>query len=292
MDEIKKLQELQDNVQKLERFGCDLQKAGQQIVSEAKDCNEYLDFLKQEYPKQAKVCQEYKSNVNIKQWVDYEKNKVESIISSAMSQIEKIEEIVFDLSTTTTSASATSNFMAITIDIIQYNNPTIDFYKNYDLKKPPRKKKIQEELDFYLTKINPNLPTRRKGAWETFHSPGSDQLSQAAHTMRDIFAKIITEFASNDTVEKAKWWQPDIDAKDRVSLRQRIRFLIYGEEEATNKEELESMMQKVKECLHADRSLKEVAHGRKGAKDLIESYLFLIEAVMLEILKNREKYKA
>jgi Predicted pPIWI-associating nuclease len=145
----------------------------------------------------------------------------------------------------------------------------------------------EEDLDVYLTKFDRDLPRRRHGAWETYYSVSDDAVAQAAHSMRDILARIISSQASNDKIGTCSWYkarqEQELDTKPNI--KDRIRFLLYGSsEQGLDRAELEGVWTAVSQCVNDDATLKQVAHGsgrfsREEAKlsmDKIEELLFLI----------------
>ena len=110
--------------------------------------------------------------------------------------------------------------------------------------------------------------------------------------MREVFAKIISQFASNENVKKADWWEKVPKTKDGVSLRQRIRYLLFGpKEKIVNDAEIKVIETNVNNCFNVDRFLKEIAHGsEKATQALVESKLKSMEGTILHILKSKNKY--
>lgn len=145
----------------------------------------------------------------------------------------------------------------------------------------------EAELDAYLQKFDPELPRRRRGAWDAFFSFSHDAVAQASHTMRDILAKVIAKEASNERIENCSWYtaRKAGDPKTKPSMRDRIRYLLYGaSRDGIDKFELDRMEQAVAIFVNDDSTLKSVAHGSttfpseeaKLSMQNIEELLFLI----------------
>ena len=67
-----------------------------------------------------------------------------------------------------------------------------------------------------------------QGSEETLFSGAKDSLSQAAHSMRDCFEKVIRELAPSECVKVQPWFLPTPEASDEVSRRSRLRYMLYG----------------------------------------------------------------
>jgi len=90
---------------------------------------------------------------------------------------------------------------------------------------------------------------------QRLHSPGLDFLSQAAHSMRDLFDEIVHLLAPSQAVRQQPWFVETPEAPDGVSRRSRIRYMLYGSGATTEQEAL--------------AQLDELAAGAKTSMDLI-----------------------
>jgi len=157
-------------------------------------------------------------------------------------------------------------------------------YKTLDLSSPPfNHTVIQEDLDNYLKMIDPKLFERRKGAWDALYSNSKDNYAQASHTMRDVFAKIISKYASNELVTKSVWWSAAPNTNAGVSPEQRLSYLLNGPNDLSTDP---SLLKLVQDGLKSDKLLKSIAHGKNPVKEKMEAAMRSIESFMLAIFKS------
>ena len=288
----KKLIELHSQYKDFEEEGYSLQKKGQILVKKGvqgkKSCEYLLDTLSifQENSESEPTLEIFLSDLDIK--TEYELNENRQIGESLARSSIDLNFIVSNISSTALSTSTDSIIASNSIDLLKIYNPKIDIEEPYFLDI----KELEDELDNELNEIDKSLSKRRKGAWDTLYSSSDDKLAQAAHTMRDIFSNIISLFASNEAVKNSDWWEEALNTKEGVSLRQRIRYLLFGpKENIVNDSEIRVIEINVNNCFNDDRFLKEIAHGsKKATQELVESKLLSMESTILQILKTRKKY--
>lgn len=152
-----------------------------------------------------------------------------------------------------------------------------------------------EELDAVLHRFREDLPRRRAGAWDAFHSVSADALAQASHSMRDILATIIAKKADNKAIEQCVWFdkrkQEQPDTKPNIS--DRIRFLLFGpSDQKFDDAELGIATRAVSEYVDDDGALKKTAHGsNKFTRSEIKLSLEKIEELLYLVLKRMEQQK-
>jgi len=66
------------------------------------------------------------------------------------------------------------------------------------------------------------------GSEEALDSNTPDHLSQASHSMRDLFQQLIEFLAPTKVVKKQPWYEFVDGPQDGVSRRQRLRYMLYG----------------------------------------------------------------
>lgn len=288
------LQQLDIDFKTLEEKGYKLQEEGLRIVKQAKIGRSFVQFQLSELPKYSEASDEYTEFNDVLNNIVTSGNIAINRTRKARDLLDKgIENIVEStaLISGATSTCTSSTYGTITvIDQINAANNKKNLYGVYDFKKPSLKeeKEIQDELDRELREIDPSLCKRRKGAWQTFFSVSADKKAQAAHSMREIFRKLISMWASNDDVKKAEWWLPVKDAKDGVSNKQRIRFLLFGSGDIKYPDVFESINQEVEKIYESFALLNKTAHGSEQEIQLVESTMKLIESTLLRIIKLKK----
>ncbi|MCK4357944.1 MAG: hypothetical protein KAW92_04250 [Candidatus Cloacimonetes bacterium] len=292
------LEKLYKKFGRIENQGYDIQEFGNALVNDGKIGQAYSKhFLNQlnNYEKLSNDFPEFNPYIQeIMKSSLYILDQLEQVEEKIFASQEHFSDVVLSVSTEVTGATGSLYLAESGINHLEIENPNINIHEKYNIQTPNilEYSRIENEIDSYLFKIDPKLPERRKGAWTTINSTSLDKKAQAAHTMRDILSTIISKLASNAEVKKTEWWKPTPDKKSGVSLKQRIRFLLFGpKNEIENADELENIENKVNKCFKEDSYLKSLAHGsKKGTVELIESIMHSMESTMLQIFKSKEKY--
>lgn len=150
-----------------------------------------------------------------------------------------------------------------------------------------------DELDAMLRRFRDDLPRRRAGAWDAFHSVSADALAQASHTMRDILALIIAKKADNKTIEQCAWYieRKSKQPETKAIISDRIRFLLFGSlNQEIDEAELGIAASAISEYVDDDGALKKTAHGSNEFKrEQIKSSMEKIEELLFLILNRMEK---
>lgn len=298
-DHNEDFRKLQQNFKEIEEIGFKFQEKGLDLVRYGKAGQKCAKFLKEELPKYEKVGREYPefgTPLNtLLEWKEYALQKTNNEIPRLNKEINILDEISRGIQITVVSGNIVTHQVVSTINHTQIENPNMDIVRKYNIQKPKfiGVKEVEKELDGCLNKINPNLVKRRKGAWTTFYSVSSDKKAQAAHSLRDILSWIISQYAPNNEVKKAEWWEYQENTKDGVSLKQRLRFLLYGPKKSADEKELDIINSIVEECYKNYDKLKSIAHGSKKYDELIENIMHSMENTILMICralsKNSEK---
>lgn len=97
--------------------------------------------------------------------------------------------------------------------------------------------KLGQILDAY----DPKYVHMLKGSEEALYHEGTDHLSQAAHSMRDLFQQLIEHLAPSEVVKSQLWFVATSGAPGGVSRMSRLRYMLYGGGENLNEEELHQL---------------------------------------------------
>ena len=111
-----------------------------------------------------------------------------------------------------------------------------------------------EQLSDMLKPYDPKYLNMLHGSEEALNTDSADHLSQASHSMRDLFQQILEHLAPTDVVKSQPWFEETPAAPTGVSRRSRIRYLIYGTGENVDDEII--------------RNLDEIADSAKRSLDL------------------------
>ena len=90
------------------------------------------------------------------------------------------------------------------------------------------RQQVYNELAEILQPLDPKYLYMLKGSEEALHRSGADNLSQAAHSMRDLFQQIIEDLAPTNVVKQQPWFKPTPSAPREVSRMSRLRYILYG----------------------------------------------------------------
>lgn len=74
---------------------------------------------------------------------------------------------------------------------------------------------IGEQTNRLLEKVSPKLAAKRRGAWDVLRSGGSDRLSQAAYSQREVLRLLVTTLAPDEKV-----------GGEKPTRRQRLRYIV------------------------------------------------------------------
>lgn len=83
-------------------------------------------------------------------------------------------------------------------------------------------------LSRLLSEIDPDLESKRQGAWHTFYGTGSDRLSQASHSMREVIRLLLDKLAPDDMVKAAPWYNKPTSSVTQVTRKMRVRYCLSG----------------------------------------------------------------
>lgn len=98
-----------------------------------------------------------------------------------------------------------------------------------------------EELLKLLTKYDPKFANMLEGSEAALNVSSPDHLSQAAHSMRDLFQQLIEELAPSKVVEAQPWFETTTGAPGGISRRSRLRYLLYGSGELVDEGVIEQL---------------------------------------------------
>lgn len=98
-----------------------------------------------------------------------------------------------------------------------------------------------QELAEILNRYEPKYIHMLKGSETALRSTAMDNLSQAAHSMRDLFQQIIENLAPANAVKQQPWFKPTSNAPGGVSRMSRLRYILYGSGEMLDEREIERL---------------------------------------------------
>ena len=174
--------------------------------------------------------------------------------------------------------------------MIQTENEELDIYKKYNFQIPTALNRdyMLSELDYELSQIDNKLVLHRKGAWDAFNSTSRDKKLQAASSMRQILRALISKWASDEEVKNTKWWKNYKKKNDKIILKERLRFLLFGSNEIGDEYLLNKIKEQIELINKSDRKIQEIAHGSNKSLELVKSTMELIEDIVYSILVIRK----
>jgi hypothetical protein len=269
--EENKLGGLKNKFDEAQKYGLNLQKEGINIVKHAEKGKEIINFIENN---NSLINEPY-----IQGWVVGSGDLIPAHPPDNLGEISKYSMVLG-----TSSATATAYFYSPGTNLLNFDKkPTIDFLKDYDVE--------MDELDGYLKSFSDefkdigDLVAMRKGAWEVFNSAIETNVAMASHSMREILSKVIAKLSDNKKVMESEWWKPSEDKKT-PTLRQRLRYLLFGpKKEGKN---LEIVSNAVEKSFEADDKLKKVAHGSKGLREEVKKAMRTTEYALLAIFRARK----
>jgi hypothetical protein len=293
----KKFQTLWSNYDWLEDQGHRLQRDGLKIAKAGADGKRLVEFLEGEQPKYASIdADDPNADLNVERIYDWADLSIKDT-EYAMGELEVARESVgttfeaVQISLSTTTSGGTS----VIGDVFTYaaQQPDRRVAETYGLADPSSfiVDTDGSEIDRLLAEIDPQLVSHRHGAWAAFYSVAEDRLTQAANSMRKVLNSLISEYASNDQVKACHWWEPapSAEAKNEVSVAQRLRLLMYGPTyEADDSAEIRLIDEEIARQKRHRKILDKVAHGSTSSSSkAVEVALRGIESLVLLILRRR-----
>jgi len=276
MDNNKDIEDLKKKVESASKYGRVLLKEGGQIINQSEKLKSVLSFIEIK-----KLLNEY----NVRSWAA---SANATIPVQPPQNIGQTRSYYLAIGTSVSSATVTIS------DVIQFESqsivPEIEQFIPSEMKLDTEEEK---ELLGYLREFNKEHPevsdlcSIREGAWQVLNSEIKTKSMLASHSIREILSKIISEGANNDKVMKAKWWKFDEVSKGGVSLRQRLRYLIFGPfVDSQDQKILETINSEVNKAFEADDKLIKIAHG--SSSNEVEDAVYIIERVLLNIFRFRK----
>lgn len=147
---------------------------------------------------------------------------------------------------------------------------------------------ILDELRQYLNAYDPKYVHMLAGSEEALHSQGVDHLSQAAHSMRDMFQQLIEQIAPSEAVKSQPWFVSTPGAPGGVSRMSRLRYMLYGTGIDLDEDELRRLDEAAEQAKIAlDVSIARAHdHDPQLTKDEVELAIDHARFSLLEILKR------
>jgi hypothetical protein len=121
--------------------------------------------------------------------------------------------------------------------------------------KPPERlasrEKLLNKLRKQLSKYESKFVSMLDGSESALEQDGPDHLSQASHSMRDLFQQLIESLAPTKAVKMQPWYEPVAGPPGGVSRRQRLRYMLYGSGIGIDSEILEELDETANEAKDA-----------------------------------------
>lgn len=109
-------------------------------------------------------------------------------------------------------------------------------YKPYYIDSPPERLTSREqqfkELAEVLAGYDVKFGNMLEGSEAALELESPDHLSQAAHSMQDLFQQLLEHLAPSEVVKSQPWFESTEGAPGGVSRRSRLRYLLYGSGES------------------------------------------------------------
>lgn len=148
----------------------------------------------------------------------------------------------------------------------------------------------QQRIDRQLRQLDAgDLVDGRHGAWEAFRRDAADANAQACHSMRGVLTDLLDQYSPVEEVQRAEWWEPDDDARDGVTKRQKIRYFVAGDRRI--EVDAEEMDRQVDRAYAAHHNAVGIAHGEQVDREATRAALIALEDAIGTLLNQRENYR-
>lgn len=270
MGKKNKLTKLKKKFEEAKEYGVSIQKEGVKIVNYAEKGKEVVNFIENN---SGVIDEPY-----IQGWIIGSGDLIPTHPPNNLGEIRRYSMILG-----TSSATVSAYVFSQGSDLLSFDTkPTIDFLQHYD--------EEMAELDGYLKRFSDtyqdigDLVAMRKSAWDVFNSGIEANAAMASHSMREILSKIIAKLSDNKKVMESEWWKPTKD-KETPTLRQRLRYLLFGSKEENKG--LEMVSKAVEKSFDADDKLKKVAHGSSELREEVKKAMRTTEYALLAIFRAK-----
>lgn len=145
------------------------------------------------------------------------------------------------------------------------------------------------ELMGTIQEFDPRFGAMLKGSEEALEARTTDHLSQAAHSMRDLFQQLIESLAPRKAVESQPWFIPTEGAPGGVSRSSRLRFILYRSGEAVDENLIEQYDRSANTAKEALDLCIARAHDHDQSLTALEVQYAIDQAryALLNVLKQR-----
>ena len=271
------IEELKRKAESAKRYGQSLQKEGGGLIHNAEQLQSYLAFIALKERLREHEIQTWAASANA------------TIPSQPPQNLPQIRAYNLAFGTSASTASVSSYYCEVVpfqhIKKVEEQNEIIEVKLN-----PEEESELIEYLKEFSAEHKDvgDLLNMRTGAWQVLNTDIEAKYMFACHSMREILSKIVSSGASNEKVMKAEWWK--FGWGSGVTLRQRLRYLIFGPASAGIDESiLETINLAVEKGFDADEKLKKVAHAsRKLDKKEVEKAMFAMERTLLNIFRYKK----
>lgn len=147
---------------------------------------------------------------------------------------------------------------------------------------------VKVKLGDLLNAIDPNIETKRTGAWFTFIGDSPDKIGQATYSMREVLSQLLKKLAPDKNVMKVSWYtKPKEDPN--VTRRMRVRYILSDENQPASKSTVDFIESLANTAEKLYRQLNIEVHRRgEYTKSNAEIYLYECDLLLLLILQNRK----
>jgi len=144
-------------------------------------------------------------------------------------------------------------------------------------------------LSSLLSEQDPDLESKRQGAWHTFHGTSSDRLRQACHSMREVIRLLLDKLAPDDMVKAAPWYEKPADTKSDVTRKQRVHYCLSGHSTSVSHSRLNYIESLARFVDESYAKLSSEAHSDKPSDiSMVKAFLESGDIIILMILLNRK----
>jgi hypothetical protein len=197
------------------------------------------------------------SGVQLDGTLDYyqrETAQLAGMIREVAPSAEEHHECIIGILSNTISPSGSAVYLGAAIEH-RFQAISPQYKPQYPVDMPARigsRQELLKRLRVQLADYDGGFAHILDGSEEALKREDPDHLSQAAHSMRDLFQQLIEYLAPSAVVKRQPWFDPTPGAPGGVSRRSRLRYILYGSGKHFDKEtisELDMLASNAKDAL-------------------------------------------
>jgi len=147
----------------------------------------------------------------------------------------------------------------------------------------------KSDISRLLFEVDPGLESKRQGAWQTFHGMGSDRLSQASLSMREVIRLLLYKLAPDDMIKAAPWYNKPTDTKSDVIRKMRVRYCLSGCSTSVSHSTLDYVESLARFIDETYTQLSKEVHSDKSSDiSMVKAFLESGDIIILIILLNKK----